>query len=106
MIVNRLAHYIKVLQRENIGTLKDSQTMERELNFWANQYVTDMDNPSPAIRTKRPLRSEKVEVADLPGTPGWHEMTLKIRPRLKFMGANFTLTLKGRFDQADFEGVR
>jgi type VI secretion system protein ImpC len=104
MIINRLAHYIKVLQRENIGTWKDNATLEREINLWVNQYVTDMDNPSPLVRAKRPLRSARVEVTDLPGTPGWHEMTLKIRPHVKFMGANFTLTLRGRLDQVDFVG--
>jgi type VI secretion system protein ImpC len=55
MIVNRLAHYIKVVQREKIGTWKDKVTLEREINLWVNQYVTDMDNPSPLVRAKRPL---------------------------------------------------
>jgi type VI secretion system protein ImpC len=103
MIVNRLAHYIKVLQRENIGTWKDSVTLEREINAWLNQYVTDMDSPSPDIRGRRPLRFAQVEVRDLPDSPGWRHMVLKIRPHLKFMGANFTLTLQGRLDQVDFQ---
>lgn len=34
MIVNRLAHYIKVLQREQIGSWKERQDLERELNTW------------------------------------------------------------------------
>ena len=31
-IVNRLAHYLKVLQREQIGSWKERQDLERELN--------------------------------------------------------------------------
>jgi type VI secretion system protein ImpC len=101
MIIYRLAHYIKVLQRENIGTWKDSRTLQRELNQWINQYVTDMDSPSPSIRSRRPLRSAQVEVTDLPDTPGWHLMKIRVRPHLKFMGASFTLTLAGRLEGAE-----
>jgi type VI secretion system protein ImpC len=101
MIINRLAHYIKVIQRENIGSWKDSQTLERELNAWLNQFVTDMENPTPANRGKRPLRMARIQVADLEDSPGWRQMTLSIRPHLKFMGAAFTLSLVGRLDDAD-----
>ncbi|MDR2443068.1 MAG: type VI secretion system contractile sheath large subunit [Deltaproteobacteria bacterium] len=101
MIINRLAHYIKVLQRENIGTWKDRHTIEKELNAWLNQYVTDMDSPSPALRSKRPLRAAKVEVSDLDDVPGWRQMSLKIKPHLRFMGASFTLSLVGRLDELE-----
>jgi type VI secretion system protein ImpC len=103
MIVNRLAHYIKVIQRENIGSWKDRRTIEKELNAWLNQYVTDMDSPSPALRGKRPLRQARVEVQDLPGSPGWRQMALYIRPHLTFMGASFTLSIVGRLDEVDFD---
>ena len=39
MIINRLAHYIKVIQRENIGTWKERGDLETELNKWISQYV-------------------------------------------------------------------
>jgi type VI secretion system protein ImpC len=101
MVIYRLAHYIKVLQRENIGTWKDSNTLQREINQWIGQFVTDMDSPSPSIRAKRPLRSARVEVSDLPDSPGWHQMIIHVRPHLKFMGASFSLTLMGRLEDAD-----
>jgi type VI secretion system protein ImpC len=100
MVIYRLAHYIKVLQRENIGTWKDALTLQREINQWLNQYVTDMDSPSPSVRSKRPLRSAQVEVTDLPDSPGWHQMIIRVRPHLKFMGASFTLTLMGRLEDS------
>jgi type VI secretion system protein ImpC len=103
MIVNRLAHYIKVIQRENIGAWKDREVIEKELNAWLNQYVTDMDSPSPALRGKRPLRQARLEVQDLPNVPGWRRMALYIRPHLTFMGASFTLSIVGRLDEVDFE---
>lgn len=44
MIINRLAHYVKVLQREQIGAWKERQDLERELNSWIKQYVADQEN--------------------------------------------------------------
>ncbi len=31
-IISRLAHYLKVIQRENIGTWKERVDLEKELN--------------------------------------------------------------------------
>ena len=99
MIMNRLAHYIKVIQRENIGGWKERADIERELNVWISQYVTEMDNPDAITRSKRPLRMAKVQVSDVPGDPGWYSVNLLVRPHFKYMGANFTLSLVGKLDK-------
>ncbi|MEM6405601.1 MAG: type VI secretion system contractile sheath large subunit [Pseudomonadota bacterium] len=98
-IINRLAHYIKVLQREQIGSWKERQDLERELNTWIKQYVADQENPPAEVRSRRPLRAAKIEVADVEGDPGWYQVSLAVRPHFKYMGANFTLSLVGRLDQ-------
>ncbi|MEZ8025721.1 type VI secretion system contractile sheath large subunit [Enterovibrio norvegicus] len=100
MIINRLAHYIKVLQREQIGSWKERQDLERELNTWIRQYVADQENPPAEVRSRRPLRAAKVEVSDVEGDPGWYQVSLAVRPHFKYMGANFELSLVGRLDQA------
>src|SRR5437868_14277614 len=61
-IVNRLAHYIKVLQREQIGSWKERQDLERELNHWIRQYVADIDHPAPGVRGRRPLSLAEIIV--------------------------------------------
>lgn len=99
MIMNRLAHYVKVIQRENIGTWKERADLEAELNKWLSQYVTEMDNPDPTTRSKRPLRMAKIEVRDVEGDPGWYSVSIKARPHFKYMGANFTLSLVGKLDK-------
>ncbi|WP_194437801.1 type VI secretion system contractile sheath large subunit [Vibrio fluminensis] len=100
MIVNRLAHYLKVLQREQIGSWKERQDLERELNTWIKQFVADQENPPADVRSRRPLRSARVEVANVEGNPGWYQVSLAVRPHFKYMGANFELSLVGRLDQA------
>ncbi|MGX5851225.1 type VI secretion system contractile sheath large subunit [Mesorhizobium sp. PL10] len=100
MIINRLAHYIKVLQRENIGSWKNSSELENELNNWIRQYVSDQDNPSADVRSRRPLRKAQITVSDVEGEPGWYSVGMALQPHFKYMGANFTLSLTGKLDKA------
>jgi len=97
-VINRLAHYIKVLQREQIGSWKNRTDLERELNTWIKQYMTDMDNPTPLTRSKRPLRKAAIKVEDVEGDPGWYRVAIEVMPHFKYMGASFTLSLKGKLD--------
>ncbi|MEG9883595.1 MAG: type VI secretion system contractile sheath large subunit [Hyphomicrobiales bacterium] len=99
LIMNRLAHYIKIIQRENIGTSKERGDLEDELNKWVSQYVTEMDNPEPSVRSRRPLRAANIAISDEDGNPGWYQVELKARPHFKYMGASFTLSLVGRLDK-------
>lgn len=98
-IITRLAHYIKVLQREQIGSWKERGDLERELNTWIRQYVADQENPPSEVRSRKPLRQAKVEVLDVEGEPGWYQVALSVRPHFKFMGASFDLSLVGRLDR-------
>jgi len=97
-IISRLAHYIKVLQREQLGSWKGRVDLERELNEWMRQYISDQENPSAAVRNRRPLRKAKIVVEDVAGDPGWYRVTLDVMPHFKYMGASFTLSLKGKLD--------
>jgi type VI secretion system protein ImpC len=98
-IICRLAHYIKVLQREQIGSWKEKGDLEIELNKWISQYVADMEAPSPEVRSRRPLRAAQIKVEDVEGDPGWYRVDLKVRPHFKYMGAFFTLGLVGKLDK-------
>lgn len=98
-IISRLAHYIKVLQRENIGSWKERSDLERELNTWIRQYVADQENPSSDTRSRRPLRDARIEVSDVEGDPGWYRVSLSVRPHFKYMGAYFTLSLVGKLEK-------
>jgi type VI secretion system protein ImpC len=99
-VVNRLAHYIKVLQREQIGSWKEREDLDRELNQWISQYVSEQDNPSPSVRSRRPLRAAQIIVDEVPGEAGWYRVQMKVRPHFKYMGASFTLSLVGKLDKS------
>ncbi len=98
-IINRLAHYIKVLQREQLGSWKERTDLETELNKWIRQYVADQENPSAEVRGRRPLRAAEISVSDVQSEPGWYRVSLNVRPHFKYMGADFTLSLVGKLDK-------
>ena len=95
----RLGHYIKVMQRENIGSWKEQSDLERELNKWINQFVSQQEVVSASVRARRPLKSAKITVSEVAGNAGWYKIDLLIRPHFKFMGTVFQLGLVGRLDQ-------
>ncbi|MCP4745884.1 MAG: type VI secretion system contractile sheath large subunit [Desulfobacteraceae bacterium] len=98
-VINRLAHYLKVIQRENIGSWKERTDLERELNTWIRQYIADQENPPTAVRSRKPLRQAAITVDEVEGEPGWYKVGMKVRPHFKYMGASFTLSLVGKLDK-------
>ncbi len=99
-VITRLAHYLKVLQREQIGTWKSRADLDRELNLWIRQYVSDMPDPSAETRSRKPLKKAVITVEEVPGQVGWFRCGLAIEPHLKFEGAEFTLSLVGKLDKS------
>lgn len=99
-VVNRIAHYVKVLQRENIGSWKTRTELDKELNNWIRQFVADQDNPPASVRSRRPLREAKIIVNDDEGNPGWYSVEIHVRPHFKYMGSSFTLSLAGKLDKS------
>lgn len=55
-LLSRIAHYLKIIQRENIGTTKDRRLLELELNTWLRNLVTEMTDPGDALQASHPLR--------------------------------------------------
>ncbi len=98
-VTTRLAHYLKVLQREQIGTWKNKSDLERELNEWIRQYVSNMADPPPEVRSRKPLREANILVEEVPGQVGWYRCKLRVIPHLKYEGASFELSLIGKLDK-------
>jgi type VI secretion system protein ImpC len=98
-LATRIAHYLKVIHREQIGSAKERGDVEREANDWIRQYVVDMEAPTAEVRAKRPFRQASVVVSEVPGDAGWYKTEMKLRPHIKYQGAYFTLSLVGKVDR-------
>jgi type VI secretion system protein ImpC len=92
-LVSRIAHYLKVLQRENIGSNKPRQLLEEELNDWANTLVTEMKDPDPELISTHPLRKAEVTVAEIQENPGFYRVGLMVMPHFQIEGVDVRLSL-------------
>ena len=98
LMTARLGHYLKVLQRENLGTWQTPSKMQSELSTWISQYVNETETPHPGTVGRRPLKKAKIDVEEIPGEPGWYKVDLKIVPHMKYMGADVSLSLVGKLE--------
>ncbi|MFK8031246.1 MAG: type VI secretion system contractile sheath large subunit [Gammaproteobacteria bacterium] len=92
-LINRLAHYVKVMQREKIGSGISRDILQRQLSEWLNQYVSAQENPKPGIMSRYPLKEANVEVEDIVGEPGWYKVSINVSPHFKYEGADFEMSL-------------
>ncbi len=95
-LASRIAHYLKVLQRENIGTTKDAGKIEHELNSWLGGLVTKMPNPDEKTIAKYPLRAGQVNVHDIEDNPGFYRVEMMIMPHFQIEGMDINLSLVGK----------
>ncbi len=96
-IISRIAHYIKRIQIEHIGSSTSQKMLEDDLKAWIGQYV----NPIAGNRlemARKPLKEAKITVAEVPSKPGWYTFDVQVTPHFKYQGAHFTLSLVGRMD--------
>lgn len=92
-LVSRIAHYLKVLQRENIGSTKSRQVLENELNAWLQTLVTRMKDPEPDLIATHPLKDGQVIVQEIPENPGYYSVNLFIVPHFQIEGIDVRLSL-------------
>ncbi|MBA3980838.1 MAG: type VI secretion system contractile sheath large subunit [Alcanivorax sp.] len=92
-LVSRLAHYLKVIQRENIGASKGRQELENELNDWLQGLVTKMNNPDPELVANYPLQDGYVKVHDIPENPGYYRVDMAVMPHFQIEGVDVRLSL-------------
>ncbi len=98
-LISRLAHYLKCVQRERIGSWLDRSELERELGLWLRQYVSAMEDVQLEVRARRPLRSASVTVEAIDGQTGWYRCRLQIQPHISHNSAAFTLSMLGKLDR-------
>ncbi len=99
-IITRLAHYIKVIQRENLGSWKTAHDLQSEIKKWLLQYTSGGPMVSEEAKSQRPFRATAVHVEEVPGEAGWFRCRLEVVPHFKYMGADFTLSLVGKLEKS------
>lgn len=99
-LLSRLAHYLKLIQRENIGMTKDRRVLEVEMNNWIQNLVTEMTDPSDELQASHPLRQAKVAVEDIEDNPGFFKIKLFVIPHFQIEGMDINLSLVSQMPKA------
>ena len=92
MAMSRIAHFLKVIARDKIGSFMEREDCEKWLNNWIAEYIST-GNPSDEEKAKFPLAEAKVEVNTIPGKPGAYDAVCYLRPWLQLEELNAAMSL-------------
>ena len=99
LCVSRFAHYLKVIGREWIGSLKSPEACEIKLQTWLFGYCSAGDKLSFEMKARHPLQDGRVSVRETPGKPGSYEVSAWLKPHLQLDQAiaefQLTTTVQG-----------
>jgi len=91
--VSRIAHYLKSIMRDKIGSFASRDTIEEFLNTWVAQYVVLDDTADQQTKARYPLREARIEVQEVPGKPGVYRSIAFLRPHFQLDELTVSLRL-------------
>jgi len=98
--VSRIAHYMKAMMRDKIGSFASAANVQNYLQRWIDQYVTADDSASQETKAQFPLREASVEVNEVPGRPGVYRAVSFIRPHFQLDELSVSLRLVAELPQS------
>ncbi len=77
---SRIAHYIKIIVRDKVGSFVTADQCEEHLQKWLSKYTDGREDLDWEQQAKHPLRTAKVNVKDHPGKPGNYNCEIHLCP--------------------------
>jgi len=77
---SRIAHYIKVMIRDKIGSFITAEECENYLRDWLFKYTTGREDLEWEEQARYPLREADVKVTEHPEKPGDYVCVIHLRP--------------------------
>ncbi|MCB9899475.1 MAG: type VI secretion system contractile sheath large subunit [Planctomycetes bacterium] len=93
LAASRVAHYIKAIMRDHVGSFTSKEEIQRRINDWLVEYTLDDANASAEKQAQYPLRAFDVQVREKPGRPGELEAITQLRPHFQLEDPNVSLRL-------------
>lgn len=93
MATARIAHFLKIMGRDKIGSFVEAAEAEEWLNKWINGYVNNSSDASAEMKAQYPLREANVEVKEVPGEPGVYSAIAHLQPWLQMEELTTSLRL-------------
>ncbi len=83
MATSRFAHYLKVMARDKIGSFMEAADCAQWLDQWIKNYINPDASSGQELRAKYPLRDARIEVKEVPGSPGAYHAVAHLQPWLQ-----------------------
>jgi type VI secretion system protein ImpC len=93
MATARIAHYLKAICRDKVGSFAARSNVQDFLNNWINQYVLNQDDATQEQKAKFPLREAHIEVAEDKARPGCYKAVAHLKPHFQLEELNVSLRL-------------
>lgn len=100
MATSRIAHFLKVMARDKVGSFMEAEDAERWLNSWVQKYVNSTPGASAEMKARYPLADARVEVKEVPGQPGVFNAVAYLRPWLQMEELTASLRLVANIPKA------
>ena len=100
MATSRIAHFLKVMARDKIGSFMEAADAEEWLNRWIANYVNGSPGASAEMKARFPLAAASVEVKEVPGQPGVYSAIAYMRPWLQMEELTASLRLVANIPKA------
>jgi type VI secretion system protein ImpC len=83
MATSRIAHFLKIMARDKVGSFLEASDAETWLNRWISGYVNASPDASAEMKARYPLAEASIEVKEVPGQPGVYSAVAWLRPWLQ-----------------------
>lgn len=104
MATSRIAHYLKCIARDKIGSFMQRSDCQEWLQTWLNNYIIGNENPSAELKAKFPLAEGIVKVEEIPGSPGSYNAVAWLRPWLQMEELTSSMRLVAKIPAAAGKG--
>lgn len=99
MASSRIAHYLKCIARDKIGSFLERKDMEDFLQTWIANYVLADDQPSAEMKARYPLAEARITVEEIPGSPGSYNAVALLRPWLQLEELSTSLRMVAKLPE-------
>lgn len=100
MATSRIAHYLKCMCRDKIGSFMSREEAETFLNNWIQDYVLAQDTGDAHLKAERPLREAKIVVRDDKSKPGVYRAEAFLKPHFQLDEISVALKLVAEIPDA------
>ncbi len=77
---SRIAHYIKIIFRDKIGSFQSAGMVEEYIQNWLHKYTTGREDLEWEAQARYPLREASVSVKEHPAKPGQFLCVIHMKP--------------------------